>query len=53
MKGTKKMARCGFSNYVLQVLKFYGVKEFKDIDVLADESLREAIKKFSNWPTLP
>ena len=53
MKGNKKMPRCGFSSYVTQVLKFYGIKEFKDVDVLADNDLREAIKAFSNWPTLP
>ena len=53
MKGNKKMPRCGFSNYVLQVLKFYNIKDFKDVDVLQDETLREGIKKFSNWPTLP
>ncbi len=53
MKGTKKMPRCGFSNYVVQVLKFYGVNNYKDVDVLFDEQIREGIKKFSNWPTLP
>ena len=52
MKGNKKMPRCGFSNYVTQVLKFYGVN-YQDIDVLADENVREGIKKFSNWPTIP
>ena len=53
MKGNKKMPRCGFSNYIVQVLKFYGIKEYKDIDVLADENLRAAIKEYSNWPTIP
>lgn len=52
MKGNKKMPRCGFSNYVTQVLKFYGVN-YKDIDVLGDENIREGIKKYSNWPTIP
>ena len=52
MKGNKKMPRCGFSNYVTQVLKFYGVN-YKDVDVLQDENVREGIKKFSNWPTIP
>ena len=47
------MPRCGFSNYVVQVLKFYGVNNYKDVDVLADEQVREGIKKFSNWPTIP
>ena len=53
MKGSKKMPRCGFSNYAVQVLKFYGVNNWKDVDVLADEQVREGIKKFSNWPTIP
>ena len=53
MKGSKKMPRCGFSNYVTQVLKFYGIKDYKDVDVLADENIREGVKKFSNWPTIP
>ena len=53
MKGTRKMPRCGFSNYTLQILKFYGVKEFKDVNVLEDEALREKIKEYSNWPTIP
>ena len=53
MKGRKKMPRCGFSNYVVQVLSFYGVKNYKDVDVLADEQVRECVKKFSNWPTIP
>ena len=41
MKGNRKMPRCGFSNYVVQIFKFYGVKEIKDINVLEDETLRE------------
>ena len=53
MKGSRKMPRCGFSNYVVQVLKFYGVEKYKDVDVLADETVREGIKKYSNWPTIP
>ena len=53
MKGNKKMPRCGFSNYVVQVLKFYGVSNYKDVDVLADDAVRDGIKKYSNWPTLP
>ena len=53
MKGNKKMPRCGFSNYVVQVLKFYGIKDWKDVDCLADDNIREYIKTYSNWPTLP
>ena len=47
------MPRCGFSNYVVQIFKFYGIKEFKDINCLEDEKLREQIKVYSNWPTIP
>ena len=53
MKGTRKMPRCGFSNYVVQILKFYGVKNYKDVNVLENEKLRNQIKVFSNWPTIP
>ncbi len=53
MKGTRKMPRCGFSNYVVQILKFYGVKNYKDVNVLENEKLRNQIKNFSNWPTIP
>ena len=53
MKGNRKMPRCGFSNYVIQIFKFYGVKELKDVNVLEDEQLRESIKAYSNWPTIP
>ena len=53
MKGTKKMPRCGFSNYVVQIMKFYGVKQFMDVNVLEADDVREGIKEYSNWPTLP
>ncbi len=52
MKGTKESPQCGFSAQVTQVLGAYGVA-FKDIDVLADWDIREGIKEFSNWPTIP
>jgi monothiol glutaredoxin len=52
MKGTPMFPQCGFSAAVVQVLANLGVK-FKGVDVLADPSLREGIKAFSNWPTLP
>lgn len=52
MKGTKEMPQCGFSATVVQILKLCGV-DFKDVNVLADESVREGVKKFSNWPTIP
>lgn len=52
MKGTPVFPQCGFSAAVVQVLTHMGVK-FKGIDVLTDPSLREGIKQFSNWPTIP
>jgi monothiol glutaredoxin len=52
MKGTPVFPQCGFSAQVVQILTHMGVK-FKGIDVLADPGLREGIKKFSDWPTIP
>ncbi len=52
MKGTPVFPQCGFSAAVVQVLTNLGVK-FKGIDVLMDPALREGIKEFSDWPTIP
>jgi monothiol glutaredoxin len=52
MKGTKNFPQCGFSARAVEVLKKCGV-EFKDVNVLADPELRQGIKEFSNWPTIP
>jgi len=52
MKGTKMMPQCGFSSRVAGVLNFMGV-EFADVNVLADEEIRQGIKEFSDWPTIP
>jgi monothiol glutaredoxin len=52
MKGTKSMPQCGFSSRVAGVLNFMGV-EFADVNVLADEELRQGIKDYSDWPTVP
>src|SRR5262249_41709476 len=52
MKGTPVYPQCGFSAAVVQVLSQLGVK-FKGIDVLTDPSLRQGIKEFSQWPTIP
>jgi monothiol glutaredoxin len=52
MKGTPVFPQCGFSAAVVQVLSGLGVR-FKGIDVLVDPSLREGIKSFSDWPTIP
>ncbi len=53
MKGTKQVPQCGFSATVVQVLDRLGIKEFKDVNVLADPAVREGIKQFTNWPTIP
>lgn len=52
MKGTKMMPQCGFSSRVAGVLNFMGV-EFADVNVLADAEIRQGIKDFSDWPTIP
>ncbi len=52
MKGTKAMPQCGFSSRVAGVLNFMGV-EFADVNVLADETIRQGIKDYSDWPTVP
>jgi len=52
MKGTKAMPQCGFSSRVAGVLNYLGV-EFQDVDVLADPEIRQGIKDFSDWPTVP
>lgn len=52
MKGTKSMPQCGFSSRVAGVLNFMGV-DYADVNVLADEGIRQSIKSFSDWPTIP
>ena len=52
MKGTPVFPQCGFSARVVQILTTLGVK-FKGIDVLADPDIRQGVKDFSNWPTIP
>ena len=52
MKGTKLMPQCGFSNNVVQILNSLGV-EFCTFDVLSDFEIREGIKEYSEWPTIP
>ena len=52
MKGTKMMPQCGFSSRVAGVLNFMGI-EFADVNVLADPEVRQGIKDFSDWPTIP
>ena len=52
MKGTKSMPQCGFSSRVAGVLNFMGV-EYSDVNVLADDAIRQGIKDYSDWPTIP
>ena len=52
MKGTKLMPQCGFSNNVVQILNTLGVP-FETVDILEDSELRQGIKEYSNWPTIP
>ena len=52
MKGTKDMPQCGFSSRVAGVLNYMGV-DFADVNVLSDDDIRQGIKDFSDWPTIP
>ena len=52
MKGNKLMPQCGFSNNVVQILNSLGVP-FETFDVLSDMEIRQGIKDYSNWPTIP
>ena len=53
MKGSKKVPQCGFSATVCQVFERLGIDEYRDINVLENQEIREGIKQFSNWPTIP
>lgn len=52
MKGSAQAPQCGFSSKVAGILNYMGV-EYKDVNVLADEGIRQGIKDFSDWPTIP
>ncbi|SNR53505.1 Grx4 family monothiol glutaredoxin [Paracoccus sediminis] len=52
MKGTRDMPQCGFSSRVVGVLNYMGV-DYQDVNVLADDDIRQGIKNFSDWPTIP
>lgn len=52
MKGTAQQPMCGFSNQVVRILDHMGVA-FRDVNVLADDAIRQGIKDFSDWPTVP
>jgi len=53
MKGTAQFPQCGFSGRAIQVLKASGVKELQTVNVLEDEEIRQGIKEYANWPTIP
>ena len=53
MKGTAQFPQCGFSGRAIQVLKACGVAELKTVNVLEDDEIRQGIKDYANWPTIP
>ena len=53
MKGTPQSPQCGFSGATVQILKACGVQDFAAVDVLADPEIRDGIKAYANWPTVP
>ena len=53
MKGTAQFPQCGFSGKAIQVLKACGVAEIKTVNVLDDDEIRQGIKDYANWPTIP
>jgi len=53
MKGTAQFPQCGFSGRAIQLLKACGLKQLITVNVLEDDGVRQGIKEFSNWPTIP
>jgi monothiol glutaredoxin len=53
MKGTAQFPMCGFSGRAVQILKACGVNDLKTVNVLEDEDIRQGIKEYANWPTIP
>ena len=53
MKGTAQFPQCGFSGKAIQIMKACGVKDLATVNVLEDDEVRQGIKDFSNWPTIP
>ena len=53
MKGSPKFPQCGFSGLAIQILQACGVKNLVAVDVLADPAIRDGIKVYANWPTIP
>ncbi|WP_341675844.1 Grx4 family monothiol glutaredoxin [Niveibacterium sp. SC-1] len=53
MKGSPQFPQCGFSATAAQILKLSGVAEYASVNVLADDEIRQGIKEYANWPTIP
>jgi monothiol glutaredoxin len=53
MKGTPQFPQCGFSMNAVQILKACGVQDFHSVDVLEDPEIRQGVKEYANWPTIP
>jgi monothiol glutaredoxin len=53
MKGTPQFPQCGFSAKVVQILKTCGIKDFVAVNVLTEPEIRDGIKQYANWPTIP
>lgn len=53
MKGTPQFPQCGFSSTAVQILKACGVNQFASVNVLTDDEIRQGIKEYANWPTIP
>ena len=53
MKGTSQFPQCGFSGRAIQILKQCGVKNLVTVNVLDDEEVRQGVKEYANWPTIP
>ena len=53
MKGTAQFPQCGFSGRAVQILKACGVQDLQTVNVLEDEAIRQGIKDYANWPTIP
>lgn len=53
MKGNAQFPQCGFSGRVVQILKACGLNKFVTVDVLADEAIRQGVKDYAQWPTVP
>ncbi|NUE66693.1 MULTISPECIES: Grx4 family monothiol glutaredoxin [Snodgrassella] len=53
MKGTKQFPQCGFSSRAVQILQAAGLKDFYTVNVLEDDDIRQGIKEYADWPTIP